>query len=336
MGGRRLTSFCWLGFCALATLGCHAFSNDVTAAGGTGGSAKGGASGSGGTAGRGPSAGASGSTGGAFGSGGVVGSAGRDGSADGGGTTVLAACADALIALDRSCSMVKIPTGFTKSKYAVAQEVLQALTADYDTKMAFGLNAFPPLPGEGTKCDAGKAYVDIALGTSAMIAAAMQSIDPTVPANKNCGTPTGANLEMLASYMPLLASGRRHNIILLTDGMPACDGETVARSVAAISNLRMLGVTTFVVGYVAGSNVSALNMMADAGGQPQSPPAATHFYNAAAPDELSFTLRKILSTICSDIPVPVCPPSAPVCGAGESGCPAGTLCSSGCCFPIIR
>jgi hypothetical protein len=35
-------------------------------------------------------------------------------------------------------------------------------------------------------------------------------------------------------------------------------------------------------------------MMAQAGGQPEPPPAATKFFNAADPDELNFSLRKIL------------------------------------------
>jgi hypothetical protein len=76
-------------------------------------------------------------------------------------------------------------------------------------------------------------------------------------------------------------------------------------------------------------------MMAEAGGQPQPPPAATKYFNAADPDQLNFALRKILSTICGDIPTPTCPPTAATCGAGAA-CPAGTNCASGCCFPIIQ
>jgi von Willebrand factor type A domain len=234
--------------------------------------------------------------------------------------------------------MVDKPKGFTSSKFAVAEQVLKALTADYDATMAFGLNAFPPLPGEGTKCDAGRIYVDIDFGTSTKIANAMTTIDPTIKANQNCGTPTGANAEMLGGYAPLLAPGRKHNVILLTDGMPVCGGETVARSVAAIDKLRMQGVPTFVVGFLVGANVSALNMMADAGGQPQAPPAASRFYNAANPDELNFTLRKILSTICAYIPPPQCPTGVSACGGSgidPAGCPMGTVCASGCCLNLV-
>jgi hypothetical protein len=244
-------------------------------------------------------------------------------------------CADALIALDRSCSMNQTPKGFTKSKYAVAQDILTALTAEYDGKMAFGLNAFPPLPSEGTRCDAGKVYADIGLGSAAHIATAITSIDPSVPTNQNCGTPTAANLEMLGHYGPLQATGHKHNVILLTDGMPVCQGETVPRSVAAIENLHALGVPTFVIGFLAGANVRALDMMAEAGGEPQPPPAATKYFNAADPGQLDFALRKILSSICGDVPTPGCPAGVVACGAG-SVCPAGTNCNSGCCFPIIQ
>lgn len=231
--------------------------------------------------------------------------------------------------------MNTMPKGFAKSKYAVAQDVLNALTAQYDGKMAFGLNAFPPLPAEGTKCDAGKVYAGIGLGSAGAIASAIAAIDPSVRGNMNCGTPTAANLEMLAGYPPLLASGHQHNIILLTDGMPVCQGETVPRSVAAIERLRMLGVRTFVIGFLAGANQKALDLMAEAGGEPQPPPAATKYFNAADPEQLDFGVRKILSRICGDIPTPTCPATAPTCGGGTA-CPAGTSCASGCCFPIIQ
>jgi hypothetical protein len=274
-----------------------------------------------------------GDPGGQSGGGGADGGAAGTGS--GGGASRGVACADALIALDRSCSMNTTPKGFTKSKYAVAKEVLEALTAEYDGKMGFGLNAFPPLPSEGTRCDAGKVYAGIGLGSSGAIATAIAAIDPSLPANQNCGTPTGANLEMLAGYAPLLATGHQHNVILLTDGMPVCGGETVPRSVAAVAHLRALGVRTFVIGFLAGANQRALDMMAEAGGEPQQPPAATKYFDAADPDQLTFGLRKVLSSICGDIPTPTCPPTAPTCGAGTS-CPTGTSCASGCCFPIIQ
>jgi hypothetical protein len=270
-----------------------------------------------------------GGSGGTGGAGGTVPGTGYGGAGQGVG------CADALIALDRSCSMNNTPKGFTRSKYAVAQEILGALTAQYDEKMAFGLNAFPPLPSEGKKCDAGKVYAGIGLGTSGAIASAITAIDPSVPGHQNCGTPTAANLETLAGYAPLKAAGKQHNIILLTDGMPSCPDETVPRSVAAVERLRLLGVRTFVVGFLAGANQKALDMMAEAGGAPQPPPAATKYFNAADPQQLDFGLRKILSGICGEIPTPTCPPTAPTCGAGTA-CPAGTTCASGCCFPIIQ
>jgi hypothetical protein len=275
---------------------------------------------------------------GGSGPGGSPGAAGGASGAPGGGGgsgAGLAGCADALFALDRSCSMNAMPRGFTKSKYAVAQDVINGVAAEYEGKMAFGLNAYPPLPSEGTKCDAGRVYAGIGLGTASKIASAIASIDPSVKGNMNCGTPTGANLEMLADHAPLRDPGRKHNVILLTDGMPVCGGETVARSVTAIEKLRAQGVSTFVVGYVVGANVRALDMMAQAGGQPQPAPAETRFYNAADPDQLNFALRKILSTICSDIPTPGCPASATACSP-SSTCPDGTSCSSGCCFPVIR
>jgi hypothetical protein len=231
--------------------------------------------------------------------------------------------------------MNTMPRWFTKPKYAVAVDVLKALTAEYDSTMAFGLNAFPPLPGEGTKCDAGRVYAEIALGGAAKIAGALTAIDPKLPANQNCGTPTGANFEMLAAYAPLLSHERKHNVILVTDGMPACASEKVPRSVAAIAHLRLLGVPTFVVGFLAGANVKALDMMAEAGGYPQASPATTRFYNATDPDQLAFALRRILSTICGAIPTPSCPPAAPACGPGAA-CPAGSECASGCCFRYVE
>jgi len=90
-----------------------------------------------------------------------------------------------------------------------------------------------------------------------------------------------------------------------------------------------------VVGFQVGSNVRALDMMAEAGGYPQPAPSENKFFNAADPEQLNFSLRKILNTICGAIPTPTCPPSYATCGGGMA-CPAGTTCASGCCFPVIQ
>lgn len=134
-----------------------------------------------------------------------------------------ASCPDILIVLDRSCSR-NPPIGApgNKRRYTVAADAMKAVTAEYGGRIGFGLNAFPPRPGEGGACSPGKTYVDIGVGNAPAIAAALDDIDPV--ANKNCGTPMGATLELLASYPPLLDPARRHYLVFVTDGDPYCAG----------------------------------------------------------------------------------------------------------------
>jgi len=211
------------------------------------------------------------------------------------GTVRADTCPDVLVVLDRSCSMLMPLPPARKMKYQAAADAIKAVTGEFADKLPFGLAAFPVRRSEGDRCAQGRVYVPTAPATAADIATTLAAIDPA--ASMNCGTPTGATLEALARDGALWSAGRRHTVVLVTDGIPICPGESVARAVKDIELLHDRGIDTFVVGFNAGSDAAGLDAMAEAGGQPQPPPAATRFYDASDEDKLTTALRSIIGAI---------------------------------------
>lgn len=201
-----------------------------------------------------------------------------------------------LIVLDRTGTMHRDLAGQTppdtapghaSAKLTQAINALDTLlaTPGLDQTLRFGLELFPRDPGGGlcktltqrlqnealtnTPCEAGQLVVPPALGTAAMISAAIDPETTTL-----CfSTPTGdalvtARTELTAITKP----GVDQYIALVTDGADFYDSCPMPDPLIVLRELHAGGIKTFIVGFGSqdttpmGVNPPLLNRMACAGG----------------------------------------------------------------------
>ena len=222
------------------------------------------------------------------GDGGFAGDVSNDSSGDGGDP-----CdpPDMLIVLDRTMSMSKTPDGSTpgntpaghaKTKWSLAVEAVDKVTAAVDKTVRFGLELFPRDPGagacvtlstllSGTKstnpsCEPGEIVVEPALATSSAIAAKVP-IETTTLCQS---TPIGAAFSLAATELAKVkAPPRKQFAIFVSDGGDTCGKKD--DPILEVDKLAGAGVQTFIVSFDAtaaspgGVNLKLLNDLACAG-----------------------------------------------------------------------
>jgi len=190
---------------------------------------------------------------------------------------------DMLIVLDRTMSMHRMPDGdptpqasHDLSKWYLAIDGVETVTAAYDLRLRFGLELFPRDPADGSCvtlteridgttasnviCEAGEVLVSPDVGTSGAIDSAMDA-ETTLLCRS---TPIGEGLDTALAHLAGIQDPIRSQFVLLvTDG-----GETCNDPVWRVQDLAAAGVSTFVVGFDgsgAGVDPEVLNNMACAG-----------------------------------------------------------------------
>lgn len=194
---------------------------------------------------------------------------------------------DMLVLLDRTMSMHRRPDGTTppdtvagrmQSKWFIAIDAVEKLTAQFETGVRFGLTLFPRDPGSGAcvtlseriqgqtatnpMCEAGEYLVAPNVATAGAIAAA---IDPDTTLLCNT-TPIGAGLDTAKTALASTRDPIRDQYVLFVgDGADTCDEPLVLANTQALARD---GVKTFVVafdGSGTGIDQGLLNDMACAG-----------------------------------------------------------------------
>ncbi|MBS2031836.1 MAG: VWA domain-containing protein [Deltaproteobacteria bacterium] len=186
-------------------------------------------------------------------------------------------------------------------------------------------------------CKPGIIQVPVAGNTVDAVKTALQAISP------GGATPTASTLQVAAGAFNNDGFTRERYVVLVTDGLPNCNANiplTVAtcggdlctegcfgtggvpsdsrdcldqdNSVAAVQSLASAGVKTFVIGFGSDTNTGAatgvLNAMANAGGEAQSAPATTAYYQASSQADLQTALNKIIDAIdACTVPLPTSP-----------------------------
>jgi von Willebrand factor type A domain len=178
-----------------------------------------------------------------------------------------------LIVLDRSSSMLNLLNGVDRWTPSVAG--IKAITTNLDTRVDFGLMAFPGAQA----CAPGTVQVPIEPMAAADISASLDGLELIQ------STPTAQTLEAARAAVaqgsadPEARGVGGTYIVLVTDGAPNCsDGQTgggggpdpvaVESTVAAISALAGDGVKTYVLAFGAANDAAlatALDRMAVAG-----------------------------------------------------------------------
>lgn len=192
---------------------------------------------------------------------------------------------DMLIVLDRTMSMHRQPSGTAApedqhelSKWYLAINAIETITAEYQWGLRFGLELFPRDPDDGScvtlsqriagttatnpHCEQGEVLVPPALHTAPDIAS---TLDPETTLLCNT-TPIGAGFNTAQTYLASVQTPiRAQYALLLTDGQDTCDTPDPVERVQALA---AAGISTFVVGFDSsgtGIDAKALNNMACAG-----------------------------------------------------------------------
>lgn len=174
-----------------------------------------------------------------------------------------------LIVLDRSCSMKASVGG--KPKWTIAVEAIEKLTTSYSDGFRFGLTLFPDL----AKPDCDQGPIPIPVGDAKhddinkLLKAALNTNDPNYP-NGPCVTNIDTGMAQAENKEPAFKDKQRKSYVLLvTDGAQSgsCGGnQGDARTLDTIKALTAAGISTYVVGFGAASDLQALDSFAEAGG----------------------------------------------------------------------
>lgn len=208
-----------------------------------------------------------------------------------------------MVVLDKSSSMV---TGSINNvtKWDIAVNGLGTVLGGYETKAEFGLMTFP----QPSQCGPGALDVTPAKTNRQAILDALG----TPPPQSGNWTPMAQTLEAAATEPSLLTAGGAKHVILVTDGWQWCspyDPATRYDGVDAVGKLQAAGITTWVVGFGAEVDASALNQMAIVAGT-QRPNCNVNNSDPALPDQcyyqvddaasLDAALMQIANTIVAD------------------------------------
>jgi hypothetical protein len=195
---------------------------------------------------------------------------------------------DVLVVLDRTMSMaqrpdgsdpVDTPAGHAASKWAIAIDAIERLTAELEPTIRFGLILFPLDPGadacrtidqilagdeaDNPRCEVGEVLVTPGAPDAAATIDAM--LDPETTSMCQ-STPIGGGLVAARDALAdLREAGRGQHVVLIGDGRDTCDE---AAALAAADALAGDGVTVHAVGFDAsGGHIDAgmLNDLACAG-----------------------------------------------------------------------
>jgi hypothetical protein len=182
---------------------------------------------------------------------------------------------DMLIVLDRTMSMHKRPdgtlppdtaAGHAESKWYIAVEAVETLTASLDQTIRFGLELFPRDPGmnqcvtlaqriqgisaTNPQCEQGEVPVQPNIGTSIAIGAIL---DPETTLLCR-STPIGAGLITAKDTLAAIAMVNRPQfVVLITDGNETCDQPLPLQQAQALAKS---GVKSYVIGFDASGDVT--------------------------------------------------------------------------------
>ena len=198
-----------------------------------------------------------------------------------------------VVVLDRSCSM-KGQSG-AKTKWEVAVGALTTVTTAFEGKTRFGLELFPDTTGD----HCGQDGLAIAVGPNregeirALLAASLDPAGANYP-DGPCVTNIDSAMRAAADDPALSDPGHPGHALLITDGNQfGCDlagGDVGTKQI--LTELRLRGVTTFVVGFGGKVDPAQLNLFAVAGGAARTDPV-TRYYQAEDEAGLNAALQTI-------------------------------------------
>ncbi len=206
-----------------------------------------------------------------------------------------------LIVLDKSSSMVTGMVG-TQTKWEIAKNAIANIVQTYQGSIEFGLMVFP----NPDQCGPGAVKVEVGPNKASAIIAELASAPP----KSGNYTPMAQTLDVAAKLPSLHDAGYSNNILLISDGWQWCDPYDAATRflpVNSATNIKALGITSYVVGFGESVDTLTLNKMAAAAGTKVSASCnaagtdykATNncYYQANDPQGLLTALQKIAKLV---------------------------------------
>jgi hypothetical protein len=218
-----------------------------------------------------------------------------------------------LLVFDRSCSMRRrlddiglFGTGpdDTRTRWYVAREAALSLVASYETRVFWGLMAYPdPRESCGT---AVSAEVVPGPGTRAMIESELTrmeiqpfglcGLDNSDTTTQPRQTPTRDALESALALPEMMDPLRASFALLVTDGGASCATNGELSTLSAM--MASMGVPVAVVGFALGSDEATLEAIASAGGLPR-PGGSPSYYTAESAADLDAVFTEIAARVVS-------------------------------------
>ncbi|MCG3174077.1 MAG: hypothetical protein GMKNLPBB_02297 [Myxococcota bacterium] len=207
-----------------------------------------------------------------------------------------------MIVLDRSGSMNEA------NKWNLARNAIQQALSQNSTKANWGLIVFPGPPKVSKSCflfvcTENKDYcvnptlnVPIGPNNAGPILNALNSTGP------EGNTPLAIALNYAGTNGGLTDPSRRNFVLVISDGGDTCNGSEQGgrnASVQAVRNLKNLNISTFVVGFGAGVDPTALDQMATEGRLPRA--GNPRYYQADNQAELTSALNTFINQIAGEI-----------------------------------
>jgi hypothetical protein len=187
--------------------------------------------------------------------------------------------AELLLVLDRSKTLTaKVNMTSTVTRFAEVVAAVDEVVKNTDSFLSWGLKTFPTTSG----CSVSDA-MDVEVGPM-NYAAMARRFGMTTPNTGESGTPMQTALRKAFAHMKGRTTKNPKYLVLATDGLPKCrmninGAGDLAGTMAALAEIAAAGVPTFIIGIATEGTEShaALNMLADAGGQPRTDPAAKYY-----------------------------------------------------------
>ena len=200
---------------------------------------------------------------------------------------------NALVVLDRSCSMATLVDG--RSKWSRAVEAVSGVMSEPRANLRWGLSLFPQ-PGTSA-CEQGHIEVPVGPGQedriTRLLARALDREDSYHP-SEPCGTNLAGATQQVIDEAPFDALDGRHHVVLITDGRHAgCPGSS-QDAIDDVERLFADRVGTVVVGFGGSEDPQVLQALGAAGGVPAS---ASQAYHLAELDELGEVLQRVVQSL---------------------------------------
>ncbi len=202
--------------------------------------------------------------------------------------------ANALIVLDRSCSMNLLVDG--RSKWSRAVEAVTDVMGEPRANIRWGLSMFPGR-SLSSACVQDPIAVPVGPGQEGrigrLLTRALDDEDIYYP-GEPCGTNLAGATQQILDEEPFAKLLGRHHVVLISDGRHAACSGSGAAAIDDVGALLEHDIRTVAVGFGGSEDTEVLQAMGVAGGAPASSDVA---YHLAGLDDLGEVLERVVQVL---------------------------------------